>query len=499
MSSNDLSTTDVQVTFKMPAGTEQEPTTTNDLILQTAVSSNSFLEEELNIIEQQEHEQQQQAEQQRLREKSKTQTSTNVVVRAPVREEPAATAENDTAAVPPHDPEDQHAAQQTQEKETLLSEIQKLKQRIQHMKSNTTTNLETKTTAPAATAAPAPATKEATEAEPTAIPSTSTPSTTTTTFATTTDTDVKTGTAGTPATLAAPTPTTPTPTTPTPTTPTAHNRSEKLHALHLVKQRLKSKRMKRALIQQAKQHSEDNHSNRFRNSITKHMHALHKSGSASSIGSGTGGSSSSSSTTAREVNHGPTPLSHSKDHQDHKGYIDSVIRSLLYDEHRGGDELIRQIIQDVEANINPRDWSLCRTRHPNHYHNNNHNARGSMSDVEMHTTSAAMEYHQGVSARRGEWTLESIKLAYPEASRRVALSIISNAAEGVTFDTFRYDSKAIWITKLLNHWQYHYAMIFIALFHCIMGFVEQSITYDPYASTYHHQSFLFCCVFVGDY
>ena len=254
--------------------------------------------------------------------------------------------------------------------------------------------------------------------------------------------------------------------------------------------------MKRALIQQAKQHSEDNHSNRFRNSITKHMHALHKSGSASSIGSGTGGSSSSSSATAREVNHGPTPLSHSKDHQDHKGYIDSVIRSLLYDEHRGGDELIRQIIQDVEANINPRDWSLCRTRHPNHYHNNN-NARGSMSDVEMHTTSAAMEYHQGVSARRGEWTLESIKLAYPEASRRVALSIISNAAEGVTFDTFRYDSKAIWITKLLNHWQYHYAMIFIALFHCIMGFVEQSITYDPYASTYHHQSFCFVvCLWV---
>ena len=116
-----------------------------------------------------------------------------------------------------------------------------------------------------------------------------------------------------------------------------------------------------------------------------------------------------------------------------------------------------------------------------------------MSDVEMRTKSAAMEYHQGVSAR-GEWTLESIKLAYPEASRRVALSIISNAAEGVTFDTFRYDSKAIWITKMINHWQYHYAMIFIALFHGLMGFVEQSITYDPYASTYHHHSFFFVCI-----
>ena len=63
MSSNDLSTTDVKVTFKTPADTTQDPTA-NDFILQTAASSNSFLEEELSIIEQQEHAQQQQVEQQ---------------------------------------------------------------------------------------------------------------------------------------------------------------------------------------------------------------------------------------------------------------------------------------------------------------------------------------------------------------------------------------------------------------------------------------------------
>ena len=79
------------------------------------------------------------------------------------------------------------------------------------------------------------------------------------------------------------------------------------------------------------------------------------------IGSNTSSTRHNHSTSrTRAVNHGPTPLSHSQHHQNHKGYIDSVIRSLLYDEHRGGEHLLRQIVDDIESNVNPRDFSLCR-------------------------------------------------------------------------------------------------------------------------------------------
>ena len=82
-----------------------------------------------------------------------------------------------------------------------------------------------------------------------------------------------------------------------------------------------------------------------------------------------------------------------------------------------------------------------------------------------------------------DWDLDTIKKEHPEASRRVALSIISNSTEGVTFDRYRYDSKAIWVTSIVNNWKYHYFMIFIAWCHCGLGFVEQSITFDPYSSS----------------
>ena len=149
----------------------------------------------------------------------------------------------------------------------------------------------------------------------------------------------------------------------------------------------KSNQMKKALIQQAHTHTKQGASTNnkhhndnggaFKLLLTKHFHSMQKMGMLSGGGGGNtsghgnlqpagiGSNTSStrhnhSTSRTRAVNHGPTPLSHSQHHQNHKGYIDSVIRSLLYDEHRGGEHLLRQIVDDIESNVNPRDFSLCR-------------------------------------------------------------------------------------------------------------------------------------------
>ena len=230
----------------------------------------------------------------------------------------------------------------------------------------------------------------------------------------------------------------------------------------------KSKRLKRAFINKAGLHRAANSSSQgswesATSLLSQHFKKLHHPGHPKNTENNSFGSSSSSmesnergggsSGTGRNVDHGPTPLSHSTDHTNRKGYIDSVIRSLLYDEHRGGEHLLRQIVNDVESNINPRDWSLFRCR------NRSEGSSGRRSG--------------GASESNGKkWDLDSIKLAHPTAANRVALSIMSNACEGVTFDKFRYDSKAIWITQLLNNSKYHNLMIFVALFHCLLGFVS---------------------------
>ena len=84
-----------------------------------------------------------------------------------------------------------------------------------------------------------------------------------------------------------------------------------------------------------------------------------------------------------------------------------------------------------------------------------------------------LQYHRKRTTQKNgnAWDLESIKQAHPKAARRVAISIISNAVEGITFDRYSYDSKSIWITTLLNNDKYHWLMIAISFLHCNMGFL----------------------------
>ena len=114
----------------------------------------------------------------------------------------------------------------------------------------------------------------------------------------------------------------------------------------------RSKRLKRALLNQATKHSDNMNNgsshgtNTFNYFLNEHYKYSKKNNqSVSKNGKTTVTSSSNGSTgSMRSVNHGPVPLNHSNAHRNRKGYIDSVIRSLLYDEHRGGEQLLRQIV-----------------------------------------------------------------------------------------------------------------------------------------------------------
>ena len=149
--------------------------------------------------------------------------------------------------------------------------------------------------------------------------------------------------------------------------------------------------------------------------------------------------------------HGPAPNDHSEDHKEHKGYIDGVIRDLMFDENRGASDLVTLIVNDVSTNIDPGAWSLCRRPRP-------------------------------VLRENGEpWDLESIKRAHPAAARRVALSIIESGVNGLTFDKFCFDSRSIAITDFLSTRVYRFSVVVVAACHCILGWVEQSYYYDPYS------------------
>ena len=93
-----------------------------------------------------------------------------------------------------------------------------------------------------------------------------------------------------------------------------------------------------------------------------------------------------------------------------------------------------------------------------------------------------LQYHRKRTTQKNgnAWDLESIKQAHPEAARRVAISIISNAVEGITFDRYSYDSKSIWITTLLNNDKYHWLMIAISFLHCNMGFLGKKANQRPF-------------------
>ena len=94
-----------------------------------------------------------------------------------------------------------------------------------------------------------------------------------------------------------------------------------------------------------------------------------------------------------------------------------------------------------------------------------------------------LQYHRKRTTQKNgnAWDLESIKQAHPEAARRVAISIISNAVEGITFDRYSYDSKSIWITTLLNNDKYHWLMIAISFLHCNMGFLGKKANQRPFS------------------
>ena len=157
------------------------------------------------------------------------------------------------------------------------------------------------------------------------------------------------------------------------------------------------------------------------------------------------------------VNHGPAPNSHGDEHRSHKGYIDGVITDLLHDEHRGAKSLLQDILHDIETNIHPRRYSLCRAPAPE--------PRDDGGD--------------------GPWDLESIKKAHPHATRRVALSIIKTGVSGVTFDKFRFDSRAISNTNLVTSHRYRVVMVTVAIAHCALGLLEQSYYFDPWAQRFY--------------
>ena len=245
--------------------------------------------------------------------------------------------------------------------------------------------------------------------------------------------------------------------------------------------------MKFAMLRKAQEHSSGGRHG-FQMLIKKHIRELNRRGAGGSIKGGglnqQAGSSSSGSETSerskRNVNQGPTPLSHSSQHTDNKGYIDSVIRSLLYDDHRGGAGMLSQIVDDIESNVNPQDWSLFRSQKTG--------LLKIKTQQKLMVTQSWVTEADVDEATLSKHMLDNIKMEYPEAARRVAISIISNSVEGVTFDRFRYDTRSIALTKLINDKRYHYGMIGIALLHCFLGFVEQSLYFDPYATTISYLS-----------
>ena len=244
--------------------------------------------------------------------------------------------------------------------------------------------------------------------------------------------------------------------------------------------------MKFAMLRKAQEHSSGRRGG-FQMLIKKHIRELNRGAGGSIKGGGLNqqaGSSSSGNETSerskRNVNQGPTPLSHSSQHTDNKGYIDSVIRSLLYDDHRGGAGMLSQIVDDIESNVNPQDWSLFRSQKTGLMRRK---TQQKLMVTQSWVTEADVD-----EATLSKHMLDNIKMEYPEAARRVAISIISNSVEGVTFDRFRYDTRSIALTKLINDKRYHYGMIGIALLHCFLGFVEQSLYFDPYATTISYLS-----------
>ena len=157
------------------------------------------------------------------------------------------------------------------------------------------------------------------------------------------------------------------------------------------------------------------------------------------------------------VHHGPSPNNHGEDHRTHKGYIDAVIRGLLYDEHRGGEDLLTDILHDIETNIHPRNWSLCRA------------PRAEPRD----------------DGEDGPWDLDAIKEMHPHATRRVAMSIIRSGVSGNTFDKLKFDSRSISHTNLIASFKYRIGTITVGVLHCVLGLVEQSYYFDPWAQSFY--------------